>query len=190
MLCRFDARSESTEAGFFQNWLPIVQSWSGNIGDWLDAAQLLEDTVAENIWIDADEVLRTAGLEFSSTEVATSFEWRGASMNDMIHSALPRWINFDAQIQPVQSPGFHLEARPGARLELSISGPFSTEAAAKEILSRFIAFLFSYPKKFVPFASRPTVQLSPPIAARWSRPSAGMLPNPRRSLRFVAVITR
>ena len=142
MLCRFDARAESTEAGFFQNWLPIVQSWSGNIGDWLDAAQLLEDTVAENIWIDADEVLRTAGLEFSSTEVATSFEWRGASMNDMIHSALPRWINFDAQIQPVQSPGFHLEARPGARLELSISGPFSTEAAAKEILSR-LAFLIN-----------------------------------------------
>ena len=142
MLCRFDARAESTEAGFFQNWLPIVQSWSGSIGDWLDAAQLLEDTVAENIWIESDEVLRTAGLDFSASEVETSFEWRGASMNDMIHSALPRWINFDGQIQPVQSPGFRLEARPGARLELSISGPFSNEAAAKEVLSR-LAFLIN-----------------------------------------------
>lgn len=140
MLCRFDARGESTEAGFFQNWLPIVQSWKGTVGDWLDSAQLLEDTVAENIWIEADEVLRTAGRDFSSTEIETTFEWRGSSMNDIIHTALPRWINFDGQIQAVQASGFHLEARPGARLEISVSGPFSTEAAAKDFLSR-LAFL-------------------------------------------------
>ena len=73
MLCRFDARGESTEAGFFQNWLPIVQTWRGTVGDWLDSAQLLEDTVAENIWIEADEVLRTAGRDFSSTEIETTF---------------------------------------------------------------------------------------------------------------------
>ena len=142
MLCRFDARGDSTEAGFFQNWLPLVQSWHGTVGEWLDAAQLLEDTVAENIWIEADEALCAADLDFSPAEIATSFVWRGASMNDIIHTALPRWINFDGQIQPVFPSGFRLEARPGPRLELSISGPFSTEGAAKEILSR-LAFLIN-----------------------------------------------
>ncbi len=142
MLCRFDGRGESTEAGFFQNQLPLVQSWQGTVGDWLDAAQLLEDTVAENIWIDADEVSRAAGLDFSVTDIETSFLWRGASMNDIIHTALPRWINFDGQIQPVRPRGFSLEARPGPRLELSISGPFSTEGAAKQILAR-LAFLIN-----------------------------------------------
>jgi hypothetical protein len=142
MLCRFEGRGESTEAGFFQNQLPIVQSWQGSVGDWLDAAQLLEDTVAENIWIQADEVLRAAGLDFPVTDIETSFIWRGASMNDIIHTALPRWINFDGQIQPVRPRGFSLEARPGTRLELTISGPFSTEGAAKQILAR-LAFLIN-----------------------------------------------
>jgi len=104
MLCRFDGRGDSTEAGFFQNQLPLVQSWQGSVGDWLDAAQLLEDTIAENIWIEADEVLEAAGLDFPSTDIETSFLWRGASMNDIIHTALPRWINFDGQIQSVRSP--------------------------------------------------------------------------------------
>ena len=142
MMCRFDARADSTEAGFFQNWLPLVQSWQGTVGEWLDAAQLLEDTVAENIWIEADEALHAVDLDFSSAEIAASFVWRGASMNDIIHTALPRWINFDGQIQPVFPSGFCLEARPGPRLELSISGPLSTEGGAKEILSR-LAFLIN-----------------------------------------------
>lgn len=142
MLCRFDGRGESTEAGYFQNQLPLVQSWQGTVGDWLDAAQLLEDTVAENIWIEADEVLRTAGLDFSATDIEASFVWRGSSMNDIIHTALPRWINFDGQIQPVSPRGFSLEARPGPRLELAIAGPFSTEGAAKQILAR-LAFLIN-----------------------------------------------
>ena len=145
ILCRFDARAESTEAGYFQNWLPIVQSWKGIVGDWLDAAQLLEDTVAENIWIESDEVLRTAGLDYSTSQIQASFQWRGPSINDIIHTALPRWINFDGQIQAVQSPGFHLEARSGARLELSICGPFSTEIAAKDILSRLAFLIKSLP---------------------------------------------
>ena len=156
MLCRFDARAESTEAGYFQNWLPIVQTWKGAVGDWLDAAQLLEDTIAENIWVEADEALRSAGLEFSAPAIQASFQWRGPSMNDIIHTALPRWINFDAQIQAVQSPGFHLEARPGARLELSICGPFSNEIAAKDILSR-LAFLI----KSLPDSLRKPVDLLP-----------------------------
>ncbi|MFM8982078.1 MAG: AMP-binding protein [Spartobacteria bacterium] len=142
MLCRFDGRGESTESGYFQNQLPLVQSWQGTVGDWLDAAQLLEDTEAENIWIEADEVLREAGLDFPAAEIETSFLWRGVSMNDIIHTALPRWINFDGQIQPVRPRGFSLEARPGPRLELTIAGPFSTEGAAKQILSR-LAFLIN-----------------------------------------------
>jgi hypothetical protein len=34
-----------------------------------------------------------------------------------------------------------LEARPGPRLELSVSGPFSNAVAAKEILSRLAMLL-------------------------------------------------
>lgn len=141
MMCRFDARGDSTEAGFFQNWLPIVQTWQGTVGEWLDAAQLLEDTVAENIWIEADEALRAADLQFSPADISASFEWRGGSMNDIIHTALPRWINFDGQIQTVSPDGLRLEARPGPRLELSVSGPFSNAVAAKEILSRLAMLL-------------------------------------------------
>lgn len=141
MLCRFDGRGESTEAGYCQNWLPIVQSWSGAVGDWLDAAQLLEDTIAENIWVDPCEVLRAVGLEISPEDIPVSFVWRGASINDIIHTALPRWINFDAQIQPVSLRGLRLVACPGPRLELSLGGAFPSEAVAKELLSRLALLL-------------------------------------------------
>ncbi|MFM8365581.1 MAG: AMP-binding protein, partial [Verrucomicrobiota bacterium] len=142
LLCRFDGRGESTEAGYFQNWLPMVQSWEGNVGDWLDAAQLLEDTIAENIWVDPSEAMRSVGLDFSPEEIPASFVWRGPSINDIVHTALPRWINFDAQIQPASSVGLRLEACPGPRLELSLRGAFPSDVVAKEMLSR-LAHLIS-----------------------------------------------
>jgi hypothetical protein len=118
LLSLFDARGDSTEAGFFQNWLPIVHSWTDSVGDWLDAEQALTDAMSENIWIQGDEALQSAGLDFSQQDIPVMFAWRGSSINDIIHTALPRWINFDAQLQQTTLEGLVLEARPGPRLEL------------------------------------------------------------------------
>lgn len=146
MLCLFDARGDSTEAGFFQNWLPVVHSWSDSVGNWLDAEQALTDAMSENIWIEADEALRGAGLDFSQQDIPVTFAWRGSSINDIIHTALPRWINFDAQLQQTNLPGFALEARPGTRLELSLTGPFGSEAVLKDFLSRLTEVIGSLPE--------------------------------------------
>lgn len=143
MLCLFDARGESTEAGFFQNWLPVLHSWSDSVGNWLDAEQAITDAMSENIWIEADEALCVAGLNFSQQDIPVTFAWRGSSINDIIHTALPRWINFDAQLQQTTLPGFVLEARPGTRLELSLTGPFGSETVLKDFLTRLMELIGS-----------------------------------------------
>ncbi len=141
MRCLFDGREESSEVGYFQNWLPIVQSWDGSVKDWLDAAQALSDSMAEQSWIDPDEALRSAGLDCTMQDISAAFVWKANSINDVIHTALPRWINFDAQLQTKISSGIVLEASPGPRLELSLSGVFSSEMAAKELLSRLTGLI-------------------------------------------------
>jgi hypothetical protein len=142
MLCHFDARGDSREAGFRQNWLPIPHFWAGPVAEWLDESQTLTDRIAENVWINPDQALHDAGLTFSHAEIPVSFAWRGPSVNDIIHTALPRWINFDAQIQPMAAgEGLALEARPGARLELVLSGPLGGEAFAKDVLARLAMLL-------------------------------------------------
>lgn len=143
MLTLFDARGDSTEAGFFQNWLPVVHSWNESVEDWLDAEQALTDAMSENIWIEGDEALRAAGLDFTQQDIPATFAWRGASINDIIHTALPRWINFDAQLQQTTPLGFVLEARPGPRLELSLTGPFGSEPVLKDFLGRLIEIIGS-----------------------------------------------
>jgi len=141
----FDARGDSTEAGYFQNRIPVVQNWDGTTAEWLDEAQSLSDRMAENIWIDPDETLRAAGFDFQPQDMPVSFAWRGPSINNSIHTALPRWINFDAQLQQQLPSGIELEARPGIRLELSLAGPFSNEAAAKELLGRLGSLVSTLP---------------------------------------------
>jgi pimeloyl-ACP methyl ester carboxylesterase len=143
LLTLFDARGESTEAGFFQNWLPVVHSWSESVEDWLDAEQALTDAMSENIWIEGDEALRGSGLDFTQQDIAATFAWRGSSINDIIHTALPRWINFDAQLQQTTLQGLVLEARPGPRLELSLTGPFGSEPVLKDFLGRLIEIIGS-----------------------------------------------
>jgi thioesterase domain-containing protein len=145
MLTLFDGRGESTEAGYYENRLPVVQNWTGSVRDWLAASQTLSDTMSEQVWIDPDDALRTAGAEFLTEKIPTSFAWHGSSINDIINTALPRWINFDAQIQQTTPRGLVLEARPGPRLELTLSGPFSTEAVAKDNLSRLAGLLTTLP---------------------------------------------
>jgi thioesterase domain-containing protein len=143
MLTLFDARGDSTEAGFFQNWLPVVHSWNESVEHWLDAEQALTDAMSENIWIEGDEALRGAGLDFTQQDIPVTFAWRGSSINDIIHTALPRWINFDAQLQQTTLQGLVLEARPGPRLELSLTGPFGSEPVLKDFLGRLIEIIGS-----------------------------------------------
>lgn len=171
MLCLFDGRGESSEAGYFQNWLPIVQSWEGSVRDWLDSAQALTDSITENVWIDPDEPLKAAGLDFGVADISTAFRWRTTSINDIIHTALPRWINFDAQLQQKTLEGLMLEARPGPRLELNISGPFSNEFSAKQILSRLVGMIVELPGFYEKPVSRLPVLISEEIQAirAWSR---------------------
>ena len=171
MQCLFDGREESSEVGYFQNWLPVVQSWNGSVKDWLDSAQALSDTMAEQSWIDPDEALRNAGLECTMLDISAAFVWQPNSINDVIHTALPRWINFDAQLQTKVSPGLVLEARPGPRLELSLSGAFSSEFAAKELLSRLTGLIIGLADFYEkPVARLPLLMPEEICALRdWSR---------------------
>ena len=111
--------------------------------DWLDAEQALTDAMSENIWIEGDEALRGSGLDFTQQDIPVTFAWRGSSINDIIHTALPRWINFDAQLQQTTLQGLVLEARPGPRLELSLTGPFGSEPVLKDFLGRLIEIIGS-----------------------------------------------
>lgn len=171
MLCLFDGRGESSEAGYYQNWLPLVHSWEGSVRDWLDSAQALTDLITENVWIDPDEPLRDAGMDFGVADISTAFRWRTTSINDIIHTALPRWINFDAQLQQKTSEGLMLEARSGPRLELTLSGPFSNEFSAKQILSRLVGMMVELPGFYEKPVSRLPVLISEEIQAirGWSR---------------------
>ena len=171
MQCLFDGRGESSEVGYFQNWLPVVQSWSGSVKDWLDAAQTLSDTMAEQSWIDPDEALRNAGLECAMKDIRAAFVWKANLINDIIHTALPRWINFDAQLQSKFSAGLVLEARPGPRLELSLSGVFASEMAAKELLSRLTGLIVTLADFYDKPVSRLPVLMPEEIGALrdWSR---------------------
>lgn len=179
MLTLFDARGDSTESGFFQNWLPVVHSWSGSVGDWLDEEQALTDAMSENIWIQGDDALRAAGHDFIQQDIPVSFAWKGSSINDIIHTALPRWINFDAQLQQASTRGLVFEARPGPRLELSLSGPFGSELIVKDCLARLIDLLSALPQNLDKPVNRLPVLLPDEILQLrdWSRgPEIGQQP--------------
>ncbi len=137
----FDGRGESAEAGYFQNWLPMAHSWRGAVREWLAEEQERTDAVSEHTWIEPDAALREAGLEFRAADIPVAYASKTGSINTVIHTALPRWINFDAQPRQVDSAGVYLEAHPGPRLELVLSGPFSTEAVAKDVLSRLVGLI-------------------------------------------------
>jgi hypothetical protein len=137
----FDARGDSAEAGYFQNWLPVAQAWLGPVREWLAEEQERADAMDEHTWIEPDTAILEAGLDFSASEIPVSYAWKTGTINTVIHTALPRWINFDAQPRQIDAGGVLLEARPGPRLELSLCGPFSTEAATKEVLARLAGLI-------------------------------------------------
>ena len=171
MITLFDARGDSTEAGFFQNWLPLVHSWNETVEDWFDTEQALTDAMSENIWIEGDEALRGAGLDFAQQDIPVTFAWRGSSINDIIHTALPRWINFDAQLQQTTLQGLVLEARPGPRLELSLTGSFGSEPVLKDFLGRLIEIIGSIAENLAKPVNRLPVLLPDEILQLrdWSR---------------------
>lgn len=137
---------QSPEAGYFETWLPVVQSWEGSVGQWLGAAQKNHGRSSVNAWINPEQALAATGLPLTLPEISVSFAWRGEPLNDLIHSALPRWINFDARIQQPPPAGLALEARDGARLQLSASG--HSEPAARDLLSRVTSLISDLPGLF------------------------------------------
>lgn len=167
----FDGRGDCPEAGYFGNILPVVQKWRGSVREWLADAQHLNDMIAENVWVTPDEALASADAGFTSADPAATFAWRGPTLNDTIHTALPRWINFDAKPAMPNLRGLVLEARPGPRLELSLNGPFTREAAAKEVLARLGALLVDLPNLCDKPVNRLPVLLADEVATlrEWSR---------------------
>jgi len=186
----FDARGDSTEAGYFQNRIPVVQSWEGTTAEWLDEAQTLSDRIAENIWIDPDATLRATGFDFRPEDMPVSFAWCGSSINNSIHTALPRWINFDAQLQQQLPNGLALEARPGIRLELSLTGALSSEIAAKELMLRLASLIAALPEFYDKPVARVPVLLAEEIQTLrgWSKgpPATNAAQTPVDAFREIA----
>ncbi len=174
-LARFDARRHPGEAGFFENWLPFVHSWASK--DWLGEAHAAYEAIRANAWISPSSALTTAPIALPSPGLKTGFSWLSPDVNDLIRTALPRWINFDARIQrPPRPELLLLEVRPGTQLSLQIHGPLAGEALASELLHRLAGLMQS----FGTFANKPVAQipLLLPQEIRtlkeWSRGSEGL----------------
>lgn len=135
----FDARTNSGEAGFFENRLPFVHDWDAK--EWLKEAQQSQEKIAANAWISPVSALAGAGQPISLESLGVGFVWRGTEVNDLIHTALPRWINFDARIQRVDEDLLMLEVRPTARLTLKLHGPLGSESLALDLLKRIAALM-------------------------------------------------
>lgn len=140
-LSLYDSPHISPIAGYFENWLPVTLSWKGTVEEWLTAAQKQHEAILKNIPADPEKALREAGCPFTSTELSTAFAWREGELNDIIHTALPRWINVDARICHTPSDRYLLEAYSGPRLQLRAGGPNWTEAAARDLLERVSSLL-------------------------------------------------
>lgn len=136
---------DSREAGYFENVLPVPISWTGTLLEWLRDVESKRELVRKNGVIDPQTALTSAGIEWADGLAPAVFEWRGPELNDLIHTALPRWINFDAKIHAAPTVGHALEARDGFRLALKVSGPSWNEPAAKELLEQLAALLAGLP---------------------------------------------
>lgn len=148
---------QSTEAGYFECWLPVVHEWAGTVGDWLLAAQKRHLAATANAWISPEQALAATGQTLRLEDIPSTFAWRGEPLNDILHSALPRWINFDARIQPRPPAGLALEARDGTRLQLAVSA--GSESAARDLLARITLLIADLPQLFdKPLAKVPVLQ--------------------------------
>lgn len=137
----FDARRSAGDVGYFENWLPMVHCWDSK--EWLRVAQNTHDAMAAHAWISPSSALVAAPHALPPESLQTGFSWLGAEINDLIHTAFPRWINFDARIRRERRDLLMLEVRPGARLSLDLHGPLGSESLAIDLLSRLSALVQS-----------------------------------------------
>ena len=140
-LGQFDARHCPGEAGYFENWLPVVHCWDSK--DWLRDAQQGYDATAANAWISPASALAASPTTFALDSLKTGFAWRGPEVRDLIQTALPRWINFDARIQRARPDLLLLEVRGGTQLSLEIHGPLASEALGRDLLGRLAGLMQS-----------------------------------------------
>ena len=140
-LGQFDARHCPGEAGYFENWLPVVHCWDSK--NWLREAQQGFETITANAWISPASAMAAGPASLTADCLQTGFAWRGPEIRDLIQTALPRWINFDARIQRARPEFLLLEVRGGAQLSLQIHGPLGTEALVRDLLGRLAELMGS-----------------------------------------------
>lgn len=137
-LRRFDVRRSRADVGYFENWLPVVHCWDSK--QWLADAQKRCETSAKNAWILPGSTLTASAFKIS--DLRTAFAWGGPDVNDIVHTAFPRWINFDARIRRSHHELLVLEARPD--LSLRLEGPLGSELAANDLLAHLSALIENF----------------------------------------------
>ncbi|MFA7345189.1 MAG: AMP-binding protein [Terrimicrobiaceae bacterium] len=137
----FDARRGPGDAGYFENWLPVVHSWGSK--DWLRESQKAFEATAANAWISPASALATAAASLAADSLETGFAWRGPEVRDLIQTALPRWINFDARIRTPSPDLLLLEARSSSQIALQIHGPIGGAALGRDLLERLAGLMQS-----------------------------------------------
>lgn len=186
VLHRIDARRSTHDVGYFENWLPVVMEWGSK--QWLDDVDL--EAMRANAWISPAAALEAAGSNLALADLQTGFAWGNPDVNDIIHTALPRWINFDARIHRHPPDFLCLEARPDLRL--SVRGPLGTGEAAQHLLSRLASLIESYES----LESKPAAQipLLLPQETRtlkeWSRGPEPLERPPTTLAAFLEIVAR
>jgi len=133
-----DLAEDPTHAGFMESLLPLPHSWSGSVMEWLQDFESKRRKAKKIALSDAPPALPPPGN-------AATFSWRGPEVNEVIHTHLPRWINFDARLHRTPPSGFCLEARDGFRLHLKIDGPGWGKLAAQDFLGHLVALIGEIP---------------------------------------------
>lgn len=177
----FDARRSPGEAGFFESWLPVVHRWDAK--DWLRDAQHACDAISDNAWISPASALTASPTPLTIDSLGVGFAWRGPEVRDLIQTALPRWINFDARIQRSRPDLLLLEVRDGTQLSLQIHGPVGSESLGRDLLARLVGLMESLDS----LESKPVGQIplllpqETRILKEWSRGPVG-LERPKNTL--------
>lgn len=151
--------------GFSENLLPVRHEFSGTVSTILQAAASARARTLANASIAPSAALNAAGHPAAWAETpGVVFAWRGPELNDVLHTVLPRWINFDARVLRPQPPGWTLEVREGVRLSLCLSAGEGSPAGAAGVLSRLAVLLADLPEIF----SKPveTVPVLSPVEVR------------------------
>ncbi len=150
-LRRFDARRSRGDVGYFENWLPVVHVWDSK--QWLADARKRAETAAQNAWISPGSALAAGAGSIKASDIRTAFIWSGPEVNDIVHTAFPRWINFDARIR--RSSGDLLVLKASPDLTLTLEGPLGSESAAHELLAHLSGLI----ENFEAFESKPAAQI-------------------------------